>query len=293
MTPETPSVQTIRDYLLGQLPESETERLDELSIADDECAERIRAVEHDLADGFARGELEGAVLEQFRSRYLTTPRRREATRFAEALQSLDENSGLRSPEAGRGPTTPPPEKRRWRESLALAAAILLSIATVSLVLDNRTLRERATSAELERNRQLVEAEARRPADTARPPTVQQASPLTIATLVLAPQLRSARQLPTVTLAGGTGNLAVQLELEPVDYPTYRGRARRLERRPDRVAVGPADRPYDRRPEANRSRPACDKAQPTGISDPRVRCARSWGFGDRRRVPVQRRAVDLS
>jgi hypothetical protein len=42
----------------------------------------------------------------------------------------------------------------------------------------------------------------------------------VATLVLAPQLRSARQLPAVALAGGTGDLAVRLDLEPVDYPAY-------------------------------------------------------------------------
>jgi hypothetical protein len=220
MTTETPSVQTIRDYLLGQLPESESERLDELSITDEACAARIRAVEHDLMDASARGELDGAVLEQFRSRYLTTPRRREATRFAEALQSLDENAALASSEARPGASTIGGEKRRWRESLALAAAILLAITAVSLVVDNRTLRERAMSAELERDRQLREAEARRAADTAPSPTVREPSPLTVATLVLAPQLRSARQLPTVTLAGGTGDLAVQLELEPVDFPTY-------------------------------------------------------------------------
>ena len=84
---ETPSVQTIRDYLLGQLPESETERLDELSITDDECAERIRAVEHDLVDEYARGELQGVVLEQFRSRYLTTPTatRRDSIRRSAAV----------------------------------------------------------------------------------------------------------------------------------------------------------------------------------------------------------------
>ena len=221
MTTETYSVQTIRDYLLGQLPESETERLDELSITDDECAERIRAVEHDLVDAFARGELQGVVLEQFRSRYLTTPRRREATRFAEALQSLDENSGTgSSSEAGRGPTTPVRETRRWRELLAIAAAVMLATASVWLVLDNRMLRERVTSAELQRDRQLREAEARRAADTAPPPTSREPSPLTVATLVLAPQLRSARQLPTVALAVGTGDLAVQLDLEPVDYPAY-------------------------------------------------------------------------
>jgi hypothetical protein len=222
MTTETLSDQTIRDYLLGQLPESDTERLDELSITDEECAERIRAVEHDLVDAFARGELEGVVLEQFRSRYLTTPQRREAARFAEALQSLDENSGEgSSSDAGRGPTTVVREPRRWRELLALAAAVILATASVWLVLDNRTLRERVTSAELQRDRQLREAETRRAADPAPPPlTGREPSPLTVATLVLTPQLRSARQLPTVALTVGTGDLAVQLDLEPVDYPAY-------------------------------------------------------------------------
>jgi len=221
MTTETHSDQTIRDYLLGQLPESDTERLDELSITDEACAERIRAVEHDLVDAFARGELGGVVLEQFRSRYLTTPQRRAAARFAEALQSLDEHSGEgSSSDAGRGPTTVVREPRRWRELLALAAAVVLATASVWLVLDNRTLRERVTSAELQRDRQLREAEAPRAADTAPPPTGPGPSLPTLATLVLTPQLRSARQLPTVALAGSTGDLAVQLDLEPVDYPAY-------------------------------------------------------------------------
>ena len=221
MTTETYSVQTIRDYLLGQLPESETERLDELTITDDECAERVRAVEHDLVDAFARGELTGIVLEQFRSRYLTTPQRLDTTRFAEALQSLDENSEWgSSSEAGRGRTTPVRGTRRWRELLAIAAAVMLATASVWLVLDNRALRERVTSAELQRDRQLREAEAPRAANTAPPPTGREPAPLTVATLVLTPQLRSARQLPTVTLAVGSGDLAVQLDLEPVDYPAY-------------------------------------------------------------------------
>src|ERR1700752_1515648 len=119
MATEKYSDQTLRDYLLGQLPEPEAERLDELSITDDECAERLGAMEHDLVDAFARGELRGMVLEQFRSRYLTTERGREATRFGEALQSLE----------GRAPATLVREKRRWRERLALAAAIVLAIAS--------------------------------------------------------------------------------------------------------------------------------------------------------------------
>ncbi len=216
---ETHSVQTIRDYLLGQLPESETERLDELSITDDEGAERIRAVEHDLVDEYARGELQGVVLEQFRSRYLTTPRRRHATRFAEALQSLDQSSEDGTLEASRGPTTLVQVTGRWRQLLPLAAAVMLATASVWLVLDNRMLRERATSVESQRDRTLRDAEAPRAADTP-PSTSREPSPQTVATLVLAPQLRSARQLPTVALTRGTGDLAVQLDLEPVDFPAY-------------------------------------------------------------------------
>jgi hypothetical protein len=226
MTTENYSVQTLRDYLCGLLPEPESERLDELSITDDECAERLRAVEHDLVDGFARGELQGAVLEQFRSTYLTTPRGREAIRFSEALQTLVANSGPgASSEPDRAPTSLVREKHRWRERLALAAAVvMLAAASVWLFLDNRMLRVRVTTAEsardeLQRDRQLREAEARRRADTP-PPASRQSSPLAVATLVLSPQLRSARQPPTVAVPDGTGELPVQLDLEPVDYPSY-------------------------------------------------------------------------
>jgi hypothetical protein len=210
MTTEKYSVQTIRDYLLGRLPDAESERLDELSITEDACAERIREVEHDLVDAYARGELHGATLELFRSRYLATPRGREMTRFAEALQSHE-------------PTTVVRGERRWRERLALAAAVLvLATASVWLLLDNRTLRARVTSAESardERERQLREAERGRPASAA-PPTTDAGAAPAVATLVLAPQLRGAGQLPTVSLTNGAQELPVQLDLEPVDYPSY-------------------------------------------------------------------------
>jgi hypothetical protein len=227
MTTETYSVETIRDYLLGRLAEPETERLDELTVTDAGWADRIRAVEYDLLDAYARGELQGADLEQFRSRYLTTPRRLEATRFAEALQSLDEPSAREtSSEGGRERTPLVREKWGGRHLLALAAAlVLLATASVWLALDNRTLRARVASAEsardqLQRDRQLREAEARRTPDVAPRATNPGTPSMTVATLVLAPQLRSARQLPAVALAGGTGDLAVRLDLEPVDYPAY-------------------------------------------------------------------------
>jgi hypothetical protein len=208
MTTERYSAQTLRDYLLGQLPDAEAERLDELSITDDELAERLGAVEHDLVDAFARGELEDAAVAPFRSRYLTTPRGREAVRFAEALQSLD---------------TPAVDRRRWWGALALAAGIALAVASVWLTLDNRALRARATGAESARDalqRDLREASAKPPPGTAPAPEIATPPSLTVATLVLAPPLRSAQRWPTVAVTGDTRELPVQLELEPVDYPSY-------------------------------------------------------------------------
>ena len=213
------SVQTIRDYLLGRLPESEAERLDELAITDDGYAERVRAVEYDLVDAFARGELDGIVLEQFKSRYLTTPRRYEAIQVARALQSLDQHPArLGTPEAGHTAPRRVPTTRRWRDLLPMAAAVILAVTTVWLAFANQALHERATSAELQRDQQR-ESEGASAAATALPSTGAAPSEVTIATLVLTPPLRSARQLPTVTLTGD-GTLAVQLELEPVDFPAY-------------------------------------------------------------------------
>ena len=71
---------SIKNYLLGALAESETEELDELSIADDGFAETLKQVEHDLIDAYANGELEGGDLAKFESYYLASPRRRERSR---------------------------------------------------------------------------------------------------------------------------------------------------------------------------------------------------------------------
>src|SRR5262249_55725723 len=76
----------IVQYLLGSLPEEETERFDELCFVDDEFAERMSAVENDLVDTYVRGELSSRKLERFDSYYLASPRRREKVKIARAFQ---------------------------------------------------------------------------------------------------------------------------------------------------------------------------------------------------------------
>jgi hypothetical protein len=56
-----PDDELVVRYLLGALPDDDTECLDELSITDDEFALRLRTVEQDLVDAHVKGELSAAV----------------------------------------------------------------------------------------------------------------------------------------------------------------------------------------------------------------------------------------
>jgi hypothetical protein len=170
-------------YLLGLLTDEEAERLDELSIANDEFAWRLHAVEDDLVDGYVSGSLGGDVREQFERSYLASDRRREKVRVAEALLRVG-----RAPTAPGGRTgasisvrTPlasdaPPRTRAWRVSrdrfvtrssrwgLAAAALLLLGASALLLVNGSRLQRRldeaRVDRAALERRVQELEQQLR-------------------------------------------------------------------------------------------------------------------------------------
>ncbi len=78
--------ETITAYLLGVLPEDETELFDEWSFTDDEFAGQMSAAEKDLVDRYIGGELRGTTLEQFKSYYLVSPLRLEKVEFARSFQ---------------------------------------------------------------------------------------------------------------------------------------------------------------------------------------------------------------
>lgn len=90
MNNPTVNNEIIVNYLLGSLPEAETERLDERSITDDEFAVALNAAEKDLVDAYVQGELTGAVLEKFHSYYLASPLRRGRLNFARAFAAQGE-----------------------------------------------------------------------------------------------------------------------------------------------------------------------------------------------------------
>ena len=227
MTPpsgERPDDEVLVEYLLGTLPNEDTERIDELSIADDEVAWRLQAVENDLVDAYVAGQLSAATLERFTSFYLASPVRRRRVELARALKS----HAMRDA-ASRRPLL------QW--ALA-AAAIIAAMGLAYFAAENSRLRDEVTQSnarratgeqalagvrsELEQERSAREAmrteleRMRGTAPSERPP---------VQALVLLPLRRGAGDLPIVSVLRGTGHLRLRLRLEGAAFARYEATVR--------------------------------------------------------------------
>jgi hypothetical protein len=237
--------QLIVRYLLGDLSEQDAELLDELSIADDEFAGRLRAAENDLVDAYVRGELSGDSLRRFETSYLATPQRRQKVEFAGALHAYGRRNvaaaaGVRftTPASRLVPATAATKGRsasgilrRW----ALAAAAVLAIAVATyLFMENRRLREevtetRAARAEVEQTAQGLRTELQQERSASAAirdeltrlreslPSIKVPS---LRPFVLLPMRRGAGQIATVALPRGIQEVPFLLRLESDDFPSY-------------------------------------------------------------------------
>ena len=139
---KTDNDQTLTWYLLGSLSEEESERLDELSITDDEFAWRLQVVENDLVDAYVRGELSGRVLEQFKSFYLSSPIRREKVRLAETFLAFDQraataqvkNAQTALPQTSESNKESPKGSSVWRLFAVPRPAMYWGLAVASLLI---------------------------------------------------------------------------------------------------------------------------------------------------------------
>jgi hypothetical protein len=243
--------QTLRGYLFGTLPQDETERLDELSVVDDEFAARLDTVETDLVDAYVRGELAGDTLEKFQTSYMASPRRRERVAFARSLAPFA-SAHVPQSAADRLAAAPGSSSlRSWLGSFAfprfaLAGGLAMLLAIGVLLFDNLHLRntmnqataDRAalqqrerdlearlndehasnagTASELDQVRQsLAQAE-----NNSIGKRIASELPVSVAAFVLAPQMRGAGQIPSLSLPQGTTLVDLRLDLETDDYPNY-------------------------------------------------------------------------
>jgi hypothetical protein len=247
-----PDDQQLVRYLLGLLPDEEAARLDELSIADDEFAWRLRAVENDLVDAYASGTLTGETAERFESFYLSSPRRRKTLRVARSfLRAVDRRDEPPDAATGRSverATAVEPARAfpAWR---LMAVAALLLLACGALLFDGMRLRNGLNealraSATLDRRAQTLEQQlkdqqvanadaveelkraraslvlARQPAAARPRQQTEPASATMMTALVLLPQSRAIAPIATLALPPDKDRVRFELRLESNEFPRY-------------------------------------------------------------------------
>jgi len=241
----------LRRYLLGALAEADAERLHELSVADDAFAGRLDAIENDLVDAYVRGELPEENLKQFKSFYLSSPRRREKVRLAEGFLALEIRAGA-APAKAKPETGAPlskqgkgPDRSPWRmfavPRFAIQGAFALAFLTLLvmgyLLFQNVELRKQITQAQTQHpavdqragdlERQLEEEraakeEAVRELEHARQSQTNLDQLKTVSVL-LPPPMRGAGPIPTIPLRRGTDLVVLVLPLEADDFTAYQAK----------------------------------------------------------------------
>src|SRR4029078_4792392 len=136
-TPATPAAhRLLLPYLLRLLPDDQAEQVELATLSDDQAAERLKALEHDVVDGYIRDTLDAVTRDRFESYYLSSPIRREGVRFAaEFLRAID-GAAANGQAAADGAAVPLQVKRGW-PLLAAAAVVVLASGTLMLMLADR------------------------------------------------------------------------------------------------------------------------------------------------------------
>jgi hypothetical protein len=232
-------------YLLGAVSDEEAERLDELSVADDEIAWRLRALESDLVDAFVRGELTDAIADQVRRAYVESPHRKRKVEFATLLLAYEKADGRTvstiNPAAPGLTTVDSTRVRSTPRSLfhwaPVAAALVAAIVAGSFLVENQRLRQQiaraqAEHATLEQTSSDLRAQLERERSTSARIRDEQphrsAAPSAqepIGPFVLLPMRRGTGDLTTVTVSRGAERILFQLRLESDDSPGYQATLR--------------------------------------------------------------------
>jgi anti-sigma-K factor RskA len=231
--------QLIIEYLLGNLPEAEANRLDQLSVTDDEFAELLESVENELIDDYIRGELPEKRRARFESQYLTSQTRLEKVAVARSLLKRADNaeSSAQVKQWLRLSQSTSSQKYQW---LAIAAVLVMFALAAYLLLTNFRLQNqiakmkeehsalkkheeqlehdlavnREKETELEITRQKLEALEKQMADHG-------SAPAKLFAFTLLPQQREIATIPDIRIPAASESLVVTLKLESDDYVMYK------------------------------------------------------------------------
>jgi hypothetical protein len=141
---ESTNDETIIAYLLGELPEDESARIERRYLEDESLFQRLEELEDELVDDYVGGALASTRNAAFENYFLRTTERFEKVEFARAMAEraslwkktreteIDPKKvvDIRTAELAkhdRSRTAP-----RWREMTAIAAALLFAVASAGL-----------------------------------------------------------------------------------------------------------------------------------------------------------------
>ena len=233
-------------YLLGVLPAEEAERLDGLSVANEEFAWRLNGIENDLVDAYVRGELSGEDVEQFKAFYLSSPTRRHKVEFAEGLLALEHKAAALPAKTKAVASHVKKEEQAfpWRMfsgprfgfQWGFASAALVALVVAGYLLsENLRLRTQVSAAQaqhaaLDRRAQeleqqlnherLAKAETLKELEHARESQTN-LDQLKTVSLLLLPPTRGALQVATLYFPSRADLAVLVLALESDDFPAYR------------------------------------------------------------------------
>ena len=243
MEPKFHDDKVIARYLLGELPEAEQAELEEHAFSDSDYLQQVRAVEKDLIDEYARGELSGPEREAFVQRFFASAHRRRQIEFARALMQVAQESPARASSAAA--TT------SWWDSLFLfgrglnpalkfaLAALALFMVIGGVWLFRESTRSRGEQAQIQPPSEATPsvqenatpkstAEQRAQNEPQATPSPanrlegRQTPPPVVASLLLLPGTsRGADSHPHLTIAPATSTAQLRVVLESGDqYKTY-------------------------------------------------------------------------
>jgi len=220
-------------YLVGALPAEEADRLDQLSVADDDFAWRLREIENDLVDSYVRSELNGETLARFKAFYMATARRRQKVQFAEGLRQLKSTNATIAQTADNLSRSKVPfwaafSPSRIAPQFGVAFALVILLGAGYLLVQNAHLRREANDARaqyesIDQRARNLENELKQQSsktETPKSPTVEIGQLKTVS-LLLPPPTRGLSSLQTVTVRPHTDLVVLLLTLESAKFPRYR------------------------------------------------------------------------
>jgi hypothetical protein len=217
--------QAARSFLLGDIDDSERQRIESLFLTDSAIRERILLVEDSLLDDYLDGSLASAEAEMFRSRYASDPTQQRKLRIA---QSIRQHAIANSQTVSAPVSVFEKRQLAWpRFDLRVVAPVFASLVILAIIAAV-WIAVRMNRAAVERNQQA--AIERRLADLNSPASLNANPPQMISSTLASVSVRSVNS--TSELALKPSSQVVELNLlwtQKEEYLNYQPELSRVGR----------------------------------------------------------------